>query len=249
MTVYDDIGVLSATPVTRNYYNLNELDPTDVFEFSINETKNINLSVTGISASDDADLYLYQDNGNGFFDTGDQLVTSSGRGGNVDDLLNLRANAGTYFAEVRRFSSGSSGDVSYDLALSATTPNSTLSYSDLLPREFELGDLSADVIRSGTISDTNTTDTYQFSLDFYEGVDITLSGLQSDADIRLIADYNNNRIVDVGEEVARSNSGGTLSDVISNTVDSGTYFLQVNQYSSIQTAYTLTFDHFTTTYV
>ncbi|MDZ8035743.1 pre-peptidase C-terminal domain-containing protein [Nostoc sp. DedSLP04] len=246
MTVYDDIGVLPATPVTRNDFNLNVLDSTDVFEFRIDTTQNINLSLTNISAGDDADLRLYQDNGNGFFDTGDQLVDSSRRGSNQDDFLNRRADAGTYFAEVSRFST-SSGDVSYNLALSATTPNSTSGFSNLLPREFALGDLSGDVTRFGTISNTNTTDTYEFSLGLFEGVDITLSGLQSDADIRLIADYNNNRIVDAGEEVARSTSGGITSEVISNTNLSGNYFLQVNQFSSIQTAYTLTFDQFTTT--
>ncbi|MDZ8139394.1 MAG: pre-peptidase C-terminal domain-containing protein [Nostoc sp. DedQUE04] len=247
MTVYDDIGVLPATPVTRNDFNLNVLDSTDVFEFRIDTTQNINLSLTNISAGDDADLRLYQDNGNGFFDTGDQLVDSSTRGSNADDFLNRRADAGTYFAEVSRFST-SSGDVSYNLALSATTPNSSLSgFSNLLPREFALGDLSGDVTRFGTISNTNTTDTYEFSLGLFEGVDITLSGLQSDADIRLIADYNNNRIVDAGEEVARSTSGGITSEVISNTNLSGNYFLQVNQFSSTQTAYTLTFDQFTTT--
>ncbi|MCC5624278.1 PPC domain-containing protein [Nostoc sp. CHAB 5715] len=234
MTVYDDIGVLSATPVTRNDYNLNEFDSTDVFEFRINSTSNINLSLTDISAGDDADLRLYRDNGNGLFDTGDQLVASSARGSNADDSLNRRADAGTYFAEVRRFST--SGDVSYDLALSATS-----GFSNLLPREFELGDLSADVTRSGTISDTNTTDTYQFSLGILERVNITLSGLQSDADIRLIEDKNNNRIVDAGEEIASSTKGGTTSDVISNP-GLGNYFLQVNQYSG-QTDYTLTFDY------
>ena len=34
MTVYDDIGVLSATPVTRNDYNLNVSDSTDVCTFA-----------------------------------------------------------------------------------------------------------------------------------------------------------------------------------------------------------------------
>ncbi|MCC5632188.1 hypothetical protein [Nostoc sphaeroides] len=77
MTVYDNIGVLPATPVTYNDFNLNVLDSTDVFEFRIDTTQNINLSLTDISAGDDADLRLYQDNGNGFFDTGDQLVDFS----------------------------------------------------------------------------------------------------------------------------------------------------------------------------
>ncbi|MDZ8190006.1 MAG: hypothetical protein RMX96_34870 [Nostoc sp. ChiSLP02] len=98
---------------------------------NIDSTQNINLSLTNISANDDADLYLYQDNGNGFFDAGERQVGFSNTGSNRDDSLNLRANAGTYFAEVRRFSFGSSGDVSYDLALSATTLTSLWSKKNL----------------------------------------------------------------------------------------------------------------------
>lgn len=90
MTVYDDIGVLSANPVTRNDYNLNDFDSTDIFEFRTDTTQNINLSLTDISAGDDADLRLYQDNSNGFFDTGNQQIASSATGSNTDDSINSR---------------------------------------------------------------------------------------------------------------------------------------------------------------
>ncbi|MEH1829779.1 MAG: PPC domain-containing protein [Nostoc sp.] len=240
-----NLGTVGTNPVVRNNFTLTTSDPTDVFQFRIDGTKNINLAVTDISTGDDAELFLFRDNGNGIFDSNDQLVNFSTRSSNKDESLNERENAGTYFAQVRRFAPGSSGTVSYDFAVSATTPNSTSGFSNLLPKEFELGNLSADVTRSGSVGDFDTTDTYQFSLGLFEGVNITLNRLLADADIRLIRDFNNNRIVDAGEEIARSTRGGTTSDVISNINQSGDYFLQVQQFSG-NTGYSLTFDHFTT---
>ena len=244
-----DLGSLGSAPRSFNTFNLNVFEPTDVFQFSIGSTRNINLSLNNISAGDDADVRLYRDvNGNSIFDAIDRssgLVSSSARGSNQDDAINVRADAGTYFAEVSRFAPGSSGDVSYDLDLSATTPTSTADYSNLLPREFALGSLSTDVTRSGNISNTNTADVYSFSLGLFQGVNISLTGLTADADIRLIRDSNNNRIVDAGEEVARSTRAGTTSELISNINQSGEYFLQVNQFSG-STPYTATFDQFPT---
>ncbi|MCC5638671.1 pre-peptidase C-terminal domain-containing protein [Nostoc sp. CHAB 5844] len=246
---FRNFGVIGSTPVVRNNFSVNESDPTDVFQFQINSTRNVNLALTDISAGDDADIILYRDNGNGIFDSGDLssnlVVGLANASGNRDDAINRRLDAGTYFAEVRRFAPGSSGSVTYDFAVSATAPNSVSGYNNLLPREFELGNLSGDVTRGNNVSNVDTSDTYSFSLGLFEGVNITLSNLLADADIRLIRDSNNNRIVDSGEIVASSIRGGTASDVISNIRDSGNYFLQVNQFSG-QTGYSLAFDHFTT---
>jgi hypothetical protein len=238
-----DLGTIGSTPVLRNNFTLTTSDITDIFKFRTTSTSNLNLSVTDISVGD-PELVLFRDNGNGIFDSGDQVVDLSAKSFNRDESINNRENAGTYFAQVIR-GAASSGTISYDFAVSATTPNSTSGFSNLLPREFELGNLSADVTRSSLINDGDTTDTYQFSLGLFEGVNITLSRLLADADIRLIRDFNNNRIVDAGEEVARSTRGGTTSDVISNIRQSGDYFLQVQQFTG-NTGYDLTFDHFTT---
>ncbi|WP_445628301.1 PPC domain-containing protein [Nostoc sp. DSM 114167] len=240
-----NLGTIGTTPVVRNNLTLTTSDPTDVFQFRLGSTKNINLTVTDISVGD-PELLLFRDNGNGIFDANDQPVDLSTRSSNRDESINNQENTGTYFAQVIR-GAASSGTISYDFAVSATTPNSTSDLSNLLPKEVELGNLSADVNQFGSVSDFDTADVYQFSLGSFEGVNITLSGLTSDADIRLIQDFNNNRIVDANEVVASSTRGGTTSDVISNITSSGNYFLQVNQFSG-NTSFNLTFDHFTTTF-
>ena len=240
---FENIGTLDSTPVIRDDYSVDKYDTIDVFEFSINDIKDINLSLTNISAGDDADLTLYRDNGNGIFNSSeDTYIAASHRESNLDDSINVAdQEVGTYFAQVNLFADSNSDGVTYDLALS-TTPGYTP--SNLLPAETQLGDLSGDVTQYGDISDLNTSDTYAFSLGYFEGVNINLTGLSSDADIRLIADANGNRIVDQGEELVRSAFGGTTPDHIS-LDDAGNYFLQVYQWSG-STSYTLEFDHFTT---
>ncbi|WP_414586504.1 pre-peptidase C-terminal domain-containing protein [Scytonema sp. PCC 10023] len=241
-----DVGVLpsNGNPVIRNDLTLTPGEPTDVFEVRINSTRNINVALTGISAGDDADLRLYQDsNGNGRFDANsDQLVASSTRGGNNDDSINLADRAaGTYFAQVSRYST-SNGNVTYDLALSTANP------SNLLPREFNLGNLSGDVTRTGRIDNNNTSDVYAFSLGSFEGVNITPSGLSPDLGIRLIHDRNGDRNVDSGDQTVQSVTGGTNSEPLYRIDDAGSYYLQVYQLGNGSTNYNLTFDHFTTPY-
>ena len=124
--------------------------------------------------------------------------------------------------------------------------SATSRVSNLLPDEIQVGNLFQDTNFSGSVGNSNTTDTYSFSIDSFEGVSITLSGLSSDADIRLIQDLNNNQIVDAGEVIDSSTFGGITSEVISLDV-AGDYFLQVYQYSG-ETSYQLGFDHYQTSF-
>ena len=234
-----DVGVLRGAPTSRNRFSVNASDPTDVFEFDLTGTRTINLSLNKISRGDDVDLRLYRDNGNGVFDAGDRVIASSVRGSNQDDIINYRATRGTYFAEARRFRG--TGSAFYDLDMSATSTRA----SNLLATEVQLGNLSRDLTRVGSVGSTDTTDTYAFSLGRFEGVNIRLGGLSRDADIRVIRDRNNNGIVDAGEVVGSSTRGGTAVDTINNITQSGNYFLQVYQFSG-NTGYRVSFDRFNT---
>ncbi|WP_414588521.1 peptidase [Scytonema sp. PCC 10023] len=243
-----EIGPLpsNGTPVTR-YNSVTPADPTDIFGINLTSTSNINLALTNISAGDDADLRLFRDtNGNGELDRGvDQQVPGgiSNRGSNLDDSINVADQpAGMYFAEVSRFGS-SSGSVSYRLSASTADP------SNLIAIEHQLGNLSPtqDLTFTGQVGNTDTSDIYAFSLGFSVDTNISLTGLSSDADIRVMRDTNGNRIFDSNDEIVRSVNGSTTPDSI-NLDDAGNYFLQVYQYSG-DTNYTLTFDNYTTSTV
>jgi hypothetical protein len=242
----------STAPYSVNNYSVSSswYDSTDVFQFSLNSTSDINVALDPINA--DADLQLYFDsNYNGYFDSSDTVIASSTWGGTTDDTLNLAdQGSGTYFAQVYYYYS-SSGSVNYNLDISAT---SNYSPSNLIPKEYNVGSLDYDQTYYGYVGSSDpyegyhsdTTDTYYFELGLYEGVNITLSGLSSDADIRLIQDYDSDGVVDDYEVQDYSTNGGITSDSIS-TDWSGNYFLQVYQFSG-DTNYTLTFDHYPTTY-
>lgn len=245
-----DIGILTS-PNRGPVSDLSAAEPNDVFEFQLTSTRNINLALTGISAGDDAELLLVRDtNNNGVLDNSDTPITLSTRSSNADEAINVQAQpAGTYFAQVFRFAPGSSGDVRYDLRLSSTPPGpgNTASRSDLLPIEVTVGDLNSDRNFSNRVDNFDTADVFQFSIGAFEGVNISLSGLSNDADIRLIRDFNNNRVVDAIDQIASSTLGGTAVDSINNITDAGNYLLQVYQFRG-DTNYQLNFDHFTTTF-
>jgi hypothetical protein len=244
-----NLGTLTNSPQVGSEHILSIAESTDVFQFSLASTRNINLALTDISTGDDADLRLYRDsNNNGVLDSSDELVKSSSLGGNHDDSINVAAQAaGTYFAEVSRYDLGSSGDVSYNLQLSSTPSSPTTSPSNLLPTEFEVGSLNnlpdQSYSNSEAVGNNDTADVYHFTLDnngfgYGYDFDLKLTGLSSDADVRLIRDLNRNGIVDTGEEISRSQLGGTTSESLGREIGYGDYFVQVYQYSG-DTSYQL----------
>ena len=241
------------TPYSNSNY-LNEDVTERVYSFIVNDRSSINLNLHDITSGDDADLYLYRDDGDGVFEVNqDQELKRSRRSYNYDDSINYLAESGTYFARVERYAS-SQGRLDYELDLSATpdTPypaDDPAQVPNLLPREVDVGRLfssgSGPQTFSESVGDTDTVDTYTFSLPVLGSgaihlVDIRLDNLNSDADMRLIEDYNSNGIVDQGEVFDFSVNSGTAPESMTVGLTGGDYFLQVYQYSG-DTSYQLTF--------
>jgi hypothetical protein len=220
-----DLGSLAGVQSNNGWVGSTDL--LDVYRVTIG-AGNLNVSLTNLAA--DVDIRVIRDyNGNGIKDYGETIASSS-RGGLRDEAINLAGLAsGEYFVEVARFS----GDTSYKLRLSNSRPN------DLLAVETDLGTLDGTQVFSGQIGNTNTSDTYRFSVSninilgfsFPRTVNATLSGLSADSDIRLIHDANNNGIVDSGDVLTGSYRGGTGAEMFSSALQTGTYFIQVNQFS------------------
>jgi len=240
-----DVGALGGFPIQRNLFSLSAGAPADTFRFQISTARNINLNLHNISFRDNINLRLFRDgNRNGVFDASDLPIATSASIGNRDDSINYFAPAGTYFAQAVRAARGSIGNATYNLDFSAPAGRTA---SNLLPQEVSVGALTSDRLLAGGVGNTDTTDTYAFSLGLFRGVNIQLSGLIADADIRLIQDRNNNRIVDPGEVLRISSNGGRLIDRINRIEQSGNYYLQVYQFSG-NTPYRLAFDLYATPY-
>lgn len=238
-----DLGSLDSHPEQRSTFLRDNQYENDIYEFDIHGTRNINLSLNSISAGDDADLYLYRDsNHNGILDSSDIQVSSSLHFGNNDDMINYRASEGTYFTRVNYYSSQGNNRIDYDLDLSA---DFTGSGSSTIAVEKDFGYSlygHAAAVESDYISNHNTSDTYAVSVVHGEVINLTLSGLSSDADLRVIQDHNHNNVVDFGEVYATSTNLGSSSEHIS-LDQQGEYFVEVYQYSG-DTSYTLQFDQY-----
>ncbi len=236
-----DLNTLSDQPRQQSTFLQENLYENDIYEFDTASTNNLNLSLNNLATDDDADLYLYEDsNGNGILDSSDLELASSLNLGGEDDAINYRAEAGTYFARVHYYSGGDDGRIDYDLDLSADI---TGQGSSTIAVDHDYGYSlygEAAATETGYISDYNTSDTYAVSVIDGEQIEITLSGLTSDADLRVIEDLNENNIVDAGEVYTSSVYGGITDDTISIT-EEGDYFVEVYQYSG-STDYTLQFD-------
>ncbi|MDJ0571794.1 MAG: pre-peptidase C-terminal domain-containing protein [Pleurocapsa sp. MO_192.B19] len=100
--------------------------------------------------------------------------------------------------------------------------------------------------RSGFVGGSNTIDTFSFRVvNSNSNVNLSLTGMTADADIRLFRDFNENGIVDSNDRrLATSVRGGrsdesiTLSTLATN-VDPGSYVVEVDPFSTASTRYDL----------
>ncbi|MBW4520474.1 MAG: S8 family serine peptidase [Scytolyngbya sp. HA4215-MV1] len=187
-------------------------DTIDMYRFRLQNDGSFNLTLTGLSA--DADVAL--------FDRRGQLIAFSNRNGNADETINLQfLEAGAYSIVVNQFS----GNTSYDLSLSSDR------VSNLLATEVNAGLLDATQTFNGVIQSNNTSDLYSFSLDTTSCFNLSLSGLSSDIDVRLIQDSNGNGVIDPDETIAFSNQGNNRNETINlQALAAGNYFVQVYQF-------------------
>ncbi len=214
---------LSTTPTTVTDL-IDSNDPLDFYRVDVSNGR-LNLAVTGLNA--DLDVSLVRDlNNNGSIDSSEELARSE-RGGFNDEALNLAALAnGTYFIRVYQYN----GDSNYTLKVSNSAPSNLLLS--------ELDESTPDLLLTNAVGNGNTSDVYRFTLNRSETFNAAIGNLSADADMRLIQDLNSNGVVDSGEEIVRSELASTQRDFLAQTLDAGTYFLQVYQYQG-ETSYEL----------
>ncbi len=93
---------------------------------------------------------------------------------------------------------------------------------------------------TGSVSSKSINDFFRFQVGTTSTFSATLSGLSSDADLRLIKDGNGNGNVDAGDTIVGSFRGGAATDSITaKGLVSGQYFVQVNKFGSGSTSYNL----------
>lgn len=206
----------------------------DLFRFSYSGVGDVNLSLSNLT--DNADLRLiYDANNNGLIDPG-EVMASSASGGTTTELIN-RSNLapGNYFVHVYRNNSTVNTPYRLDLTLAASEPPIT---NTLAPVTFSFGSMNPGNFYNYwyglSVGNTNIDDLFSFDLNGTSALNLSLSNLSDNADLRLIYDANNNGLIDASEVVATSSSTSTATEVMSlSGLPSGKYYAQVYRYGSV----------------
>ncbi|HIK33093.1 MAG TPA: hypothetical protein IGS31_17340 [Oscillatoriales cyanobacterium M4454_W2019_049] len=228
--------------------SVNTEDRFDFYRVTLDRSSRLNAAA--IVTGDSVDLNIIRDfNNNDVIDSDETLATdfivptiSS------DGAINVDLPAGTYFIQVdgRAGVRRSSG---YSLTLT-NTPVGTLAVDpgNVMSQATDLGILNG----SRTFSDfvgiprLDATDYYRFSLDRPADVSVTLTGTRAQTVVRLIQDLNGNNAVEDNEVLARTNSGTLASTqsqpaTINQTLQPGTYFVDLDVLNGRDSNYTLNF--------
>ena len=113
-----DLGSLSGRQIKSDF--VSNIDTVDFYRFSLNTTRDFDLSLYSLSA--DADVAIASDhNLNGVIDAGEYLSISNSFGIAKDAINISNLPAGTYYIGVYHYS----GNTNYNLYLSATQPTKT----------------------------------------------------------------------------------------------------------------------------
>jgi uncharacterized protein YkwD len=120
---------------------------------------------------------------------------------------------------------------SNSLRVSAAALPATTDPGNTLGSALDLGSLSkTPITRSDSVGSSDRNDYYRFSVSKTTNFNLTLSGMSADADVQLLGTN--------GSVLSRSNRGGIASETINRTLNPGTYYVRVYQYSG-DTNYTL----------
>ena len=237
-----DLGTLSGTLEIQGSVDFSN-DFEDFYRINLGETSSLSVTLDGMSS--DADVQVLRDvNNDGRFDSRD-IIDGSFNGGTNPESINLEGlGSGTYLIRVSKFNSDSTN---YDLTLTATAgAGRERESNETLDTANDLEDILGGTIRGhrvieGSVNSTDdSNDFYSFTSSGINRLNLSLSGLSSDANLRLIRDFNNNGRVDENEIAASSLNAGTAPERINNQIlFSGRYFIQVENVGSEQTDYKL----------
>jgi hypothetical protein len=209
---------------------------TSTFAFSLNSTSGVNISLT--NSDGDVDMRLIRDfNGNGVVDNGEEIARSA-LGGTATDRINNVTGAGSYILQAYQFAPGF---LRYRLNLDHFTTNAAGPANSEAEREFRVGKITKDLSRRGVLNENNPGDSYAFSLDADQSIDLRLKERSGDSYLRIVQDRNNDGIIQRREVIRTSVGSGNLEQVLGMS-GKGNYIAQVWQVGDDTARYTLNFD-------
>ncbi|MBD1867940.1 pre-peptidase C-terminal domain-containing protein [Cyanobacteria bacterium FACHB-471] len=186
-------------------------DTFDYYRFSVRNTSNVRLSLSGLSA--DADVQLLNRAGG--------VVQSSTAGSSTAESINRTLSARIYYVRVYPYNSS---DTNYNPSLSATpvvrTPDGA---GNTLGTARNAGILNRRRTFRDFVGSNDPNDYYRVALARNSNFSLTLNGLNADADVQLL---NRN-----GGVIQSSTASGATSESIRSVLNTGVYYVRVYPYS------------------
>ncbi len=209
-TTARNMGSLNGSRTFSDF--VNSADPNDYYRFNLNAGGNFSLSLNGLSA--DADVQLYNSIG--------QVIATSAQVGTTAESINTFLGAGTYYVRVNSFNNVSTY---YNLSLSSTQFTTLDNAGNTLPTARDIGTLSnTQQVFRDAVNSLDTNDYYRFTVDPTSNLNITLNGLSADADVQLINSANQVLLSSV-------NDGVLAESINTSNLAPGTYYIRVYQFS------------------
>jgi hypothetical protein len=223
-----DLGSITGSIQLNDYVGV--LDEFDFYQFTLDRNSDVSISVQGIqSSSTNFSISLIADlNSNGIVDSGETIVGGGvGSGGRT---FNAPLPDGSYLTVISPFFSSQSFQYEKTLTVTPTPGNVGTDPGDTLNTAFNLGILSGNRTFREYVGSLDEIDVYQFRLTEKSDVSFTFTGSSpGNRGVRasLIADLNNNGVIDNGETIE---SAGGINNNFSENLTSGTYFVVLSEF-------------------
>lgn len=204
---------------------LREVNSNDLYSFTNQGRSSFKVTLDGLSA--DADVKLIRDkNGNGKFDKGETIAYSN-NGGKRAESISTNLGRGNYYLQVYSYD-----DIETDYRLSVSAvPFDKAGNSFNNARRVALNSRTRNT--RDWVGGLDEKDYYKFTINNTSNLNIAVKGLMDDADLRL---FNSK-----GNILASSINAGSLNEAIAQTVEAGTYYIEVSSYNGSETYYKLKF--------
>jgi Ca2+-binding RTX toxin-like protein len=227
-------GIRSFTEFVGN------VDPLDLYKFSLTSTNDIQVLLSGVDQSY-LNPVIYQDkNNNGLIDTGEQLYADYA-GPTHNGLINTTLGAGTYYVSVEQNSTNINSNYTLQLSATAAPPSIAPDPGNILATAYNVGTLTGIRQFKEFVGTVDPIDFYKFSLTSTQDIKLLLSGVtQSYLDPYIYQDKNNNGVLDTGEQLYVDYAGSSRNGEINTTLGAGTYYVAIAQDTiNVNSNYTL----------
>lgn len=229
-----NVGALTGTQTLNQV--LNTTNPNDYYRFSLNGPTTLNVVLNGLAQ--DATLELFFDSNNDGQVNSSERVGLSQQPGTLQDSITGFFTAGNYFVNVSQAVPGT--ETPYNLNLIATPVSGDLG-GNSPNTATNLGILSGTRRVDDFVGDIDRQDYFRFILNDTRNVNLLLTGLNDDADVRLYQAVNNNGAIEQGNLIDQSIQSGTTPEGLNRTLAPGDYLVLVSPgFQGVNTNYSLT---------